>query len=223
MCLPTLAHSQFVGDTSGHGSGVVIPNRIQTASDTLTTDATRYWVLQRLAEAGIIGTVKLTPAPLRFGFFDQDSTLIGGSLYLNTSTGSVTYYPGPDIVPAFRIKSNIEGNPTVDSVAILVDNSGRFLFFEHTTGKFYTFKSIDTMQVNNYLMNLSMTAAQDSIDSLRSSVNFAIASAGSGSGASYLSGAGAPGSALGSNGDIYWDTVGLMEYRKLGGTWRQQP
>lgn len=37
----------------------------------------------------------------------------------------------------------------------------------------------------------------------------------------YLSGAGAPSESIGKNGDTYWDTVGLMEYRKLGGTWRQ--
>jgi hypothetical protein len=38
-----------------------------------------------------------------------------------------------------------------------------------------------------------------------------------------LSGAGVPSSGLGKNGDSYWDTTGLMEYRKAAGTWRQQP
>lgn len=38
----------------------------------------------------------------------------------------------------------------------------------------------------------------------------------------YLSGSGAPSSTLGKNGDVYWDTVGLMEYAKMGGTWRQR-
>jgi hypothetical protein len=37
----------------------------------------------------------------------------------------------------------------------------------------------------------------------------------------YLSGAGTPTAGVGKNGDTYWDTVGLVEYRKLGGTWRQ--
>lgn len=37
----------------------------------------------------------------------------------------------------------------------------------------------------------------------------------------YLTGAGAPSSSLGKNGDSYWDTTNLQEYRKLGGTWRQ--
>lgn len=37
----------------------------------------------------------------------------------------------------------------------------------------------------------------------------------------YLSGAGAPAAGLGKNGDFYWDTVGLMAYVKMGGTWRQ--
>ncbi len=37
----------------------------------------------------------------------------------------------------------------------------------------------------------------------------------------YLSGAGEPAAGLGKNGDTYWDTVGLMGYRKMGGSWRQ--
>jgi len=39
----------------------------------------------------------------------------------------------------------------------------------------------------------------------------------------YLSGAGAPAASLGKNGDTYWDTLNLYEYRKVGGSWRQQP
>ncbi len=38
----------------------------------------------------------------------------------------------------------------------------------------------------------------------------------------YLSGIGAPSAGLGKNGDTYWDTVGLYEWRKVGGSWRQQ-
>jgi hypothetical protein len=41
-------------------------------------------------------------------------------------------------------------------------------------------------------------------------------------GGAYLEGAGEPAVGLGKNGDSYWDTVGLMEYIKLGGTWRQR-
>ena len=38
----------------------------------------------------------------------------------------------------------------------------------------------------------------------------------------YLTGTGDPAPSLGKNGDTYWDTVGLYEWRKVGGTWRQQ-
>jgi hypothetical protein len=38
----------------------------------------------------------------------------------------------------------------------------------------------------------------------------------------YLTGSGEPASTLGKNGDTYWDSVGLYEWRKVGGTWRQQ-
>lgn len=39
----------------------------------------------------------------------------------------------------------------------------------------------------------------------------------------YLSGSGEPAASLGKNGDTYWDNLNKFEWRKAGGTWRQQP
>lgn len=39
----------------------------------------------------------------------------------------------------------------------------------------------------------------------------------------YRSGSGEPAASLGNNGDTYWDTLNKFEWRKAGGTWRQQP
>lgn len=67
------------------------------------------------------------------------------------------------------------------------------------------------------------TATAVSVD--LSSVNTQIASLSAQIAAlpAYISGAGEPAASLGKNGDTYWDTVGLYEWRKVGGTWRQQP
>lgn len=242
---------------------MVIPNRVLTAGDTNRTIATITWVMQQLAAAGLIDRVKLSPAPLRYGLFEADSTLDGGSFYGDPVTGRVTIYPGPDILPALTFRAEMAGYEPADSASIGIGVNGEFLFVEYTTGKIYRLSSFDSTRTMTLAANDSLSAhrtnltnilngtyiipqasvagvalyvgwgnvgakpagidyAMDSLAVHRTAINSLLASGG-GSGTSYYSGSGAPSGALGTDGSIYWDTVGLMEYRKLGGTWRQQP
>lgn len=49
--------------------------------------------------------------------------------------------------------------------------------------------------------------------------SLAASGGGGGSGGGTLSGSGAPGAGLGSNGDLYVDTTNKDLYAKIGGTW----
>lgn len=115
-------------------------------------------------------------------------------------------------------RAEIEG--LKDSMAI-VRNYAAWLVLE--MGDFLAdtaqvLRTRDTLLVNTAYRSL-VAALSDTSAALRAAIG--TGGTGTGDGVSYLSGSGPPGTALGTDGSVYWDTNMNIRYQKLGGKWRQ--